>query len=461
MAADDGVRRPGRVRGPVSVRARTTLAASAVVGLALVIGAVAFAAQLRSTLTGEVRAAAQARADQVAAAFEAGEARIGRLGDEEDELVQVLDAACDVVASSPNVAGRPAVAQPDPGGSAVVTTPVDDGSFLAVSASADTADGPVSVVVARSLDDVRESVRAVTGLLAVGVPVLLLVVVVTTWKVVGRALAPVDAITTEVARISGSDLHRRVPSAGDDEIGRLATTMNGMLDRLEAAQRRQHRFVSDASHELRSPMASIRQHAEVALSHPGRTTTPELAGTVLAESLRVQRLVDALLLLARSDEDALVLEDRAVDLDDLVLDEARHLRGTTALRIDSAAVSAGQVRGDPAALTQVVRNLADNAARHADRTIRLSLAESDGWVTLGVEDDGRGIPEAERARVLERFVRLDEARARDDGGAGLGLSIVAELVRAHRGRVTIERGELGGARVVVRLPGLDAEHPSR
>jgi signal transduction histidine kinase len=293
----------------------------------------------------------------------------------------------------------------------------------------------------------------VIQVLAIGLPLLLAVVAVTTWIVVGRALAPVEAIRTEVDAISAAALHRRVPDPpADDEIGRLARTMNRMLARLEQAQARQRRLVSDASHELRSPVAAIRQHAEVALAHPGRTTAGELAETVLAEDLRLQRLAEDLLLLTRADEQSLALRRRPVDLDDLVFDEARRLRGAGGLRIDTTAVSAGRVDGDAAALRRMVRNLADNAARHAGGHLAFSVTERDGTVLLAVDDDGPGIPVADRERVFERFVRLDGARSRDDGGSGLGLAIVAELAAVHGGTVAIASSSLGGARVEVTLP---------
>jgi signal transduction histidine kinase len=325
-----------------------------------------------------------------------------------------------------------------------------------VGTGADTPQGRRTVVVARSIEAVGEATGTVAGLLAVGLPVLLAVVAVTTWIVVGRALAPVAAIRTEVDEISAAALHRRVPDPpADDEIGRLATTMNRMLERLERAQARQRRLVSDASHELRSPVAAIRQHAEVALAHPDRTTTTELATTVLAEDLRLQRLAEDLLLLTRADEHTLALRRRPVDLDDLVFDEARRLRGVSELRVDTAQVSAGRVEGDAAGLRRVLGNLGDNAARHADRRVAFSVAERDGVVLLEVDDDGPGVPEAERERVFERFVRLDDARARDDGGSGLGLAIVAELVAAHGGTVTLASSPIGGTRVEVSLPRLN------
>jgi signal transduction histidine kinase len=172
---------------------------------------------------------------------------------------------------------------------------------------------------------------------------------------------------------------------------------------------------------------------------------------VLAEDLRLQRLAEDLLLLTRADEQSLALRRRPVDLDDLVFDEARRLRGARGLRIDTTAVSAGRVDGDAAALRRMVRNLADNAARHAGRRLAFSVAEPDGTVLLAVDDDGPGIPVADRGRVFERFVRLDDARSRDDGG-GLGLAIVAELAAAHGGTVAIASGPLGGTRVEVTFP---------
>jgi signal transduction histidine kinase len=456
MAAERRRSWPARLRaGAGTVRVRTTLAALVVVGVAMVVGGVMLVAVLQRALTGEVRATARLRAAEVAADLESG-TRPEELavGDAEDVLVQVLDEHGVVVGSSPNGRGLPAVARLRPGASADVDVPIDNDDFLAVAVAATTPEGRrLTVVVARVADMIGESTRIVALLLAVGLPVLLLVVAATTWRVVGRALAPVEAIRGEVDEISAVELHRRVPDPpGDDEVARLARTMNRMLERLQGAHARQRRFVADASHELRSPVASIRQHAEVALAHPDRTATAELAATVLAEDLRVQRLVEDLLLLARADEQALPPRRRQVDLDDLVFDEARRLRDATGLHVDVGAVSAGRVEGDPAGLRRVLRNLGDNAARHASTRVGFALAERDGAAVLVVDDDGPGIPEGDRERVLERFVRLDDARARDAGGSGLGLAIVAELVAAHGGAVGIADSPLGGARIQVTLP---------
>ncbi|HEV3505263.1 MAG TPA: HAMP domain-containing sensor histidine kinase, partial [Actinomycetes bacterium] len=397
--------RLGRLRGWLgTVRVRTTLGAVVVAGLAMAVGALVLVAVLRDTLTREVRTAARLRAQDVASVLASDPTGRGSLAvdDPEEWIIQVLDQGGRVVVASERAQGRAPVARLPPGESAEVEVPAggpveEEGEFLAVATGADTPLGPRMVVVARSTETVTEATAAVAGLLAIGLPLLLAVVAVTTWVVVGRALAPVEAIRSEVDAISATALHRRVPDPpADDEIGRLARTMNRMLERLERAQARQRRLVSDASHELRSPVAAIRQHAEVALAHPDRTTTSELAETVLVEDLRLQRLAEDLLLLTRADEHTLGLRRRPVDLDDLVFDEARRLRGVSGLRVDTSAVSAGRVDGDAAGLRRVLRNLGDNAVRHAGTQVAFSVAERDGVVRLRVDDDGPGIPEADR-----------------------------------------------------------------
>ena len=426
-----------------SVRLRTTVGAVVIVGLALLLGGIALVVVMRAALLEQVADAARARAESVAASDDPVTAPLPA---DDDGFVQVIDAGGTVVAATSNVAGADAV-DVRPGDTERVDIGPDE-DMLAVAVAA----GDRTVVAGQSADDIGDATAVVTRLLGVGLPVLLAVVAVTTWWTAGRALAPVEAVRAEVDEISAAELHRRVPDSGHDEISRLARTMNRMLDRLERAQTRQREFVSDASHELRSPVASIRQHAEVALAHPGRTTVPELAATVLAEDLRVQRLVEDLLLLARADEHRLRLASSPVDVDDLVLDEARRLRAATGLRVDTKGVSAARVTGDAAALRRVLRNLGDNAARHTAGRLALAVAERDGAVVVTVEDDGPGIAPADRERVLRRFVRLDEARDRDAGGAGLGLAIVDELVRAHGGGVEVSERPGGGARIAIRLP---------
>ncbi|PXW96291.1 sensor histidine kinase [Mycolicibacterium moriokaense] len=446
-----------RIRARVgTVRAGTTAVATVFVAIALVAGAMVLLTVLRGTLIDEVKDSAGAQALEVAGQLDSGQPPILEVAPSDEQLIQVLGPDGSVLASSRNVTGEAAVARLRPGESAQVLTPLDNEAFMAVAEGAQTPAGPRTVLVARALIGVFETTALVTQLLIIGLPLLLLVVAVTTWFTVGRALAPVEAIRREVDEISAAQLHRRVPQPdADDEIGRMAATMNRMLARLEDARNSQRRFVSDASHELRSPITTIRQHAEVALAHPDGTTTEELAEVVLAEELRIQRLVEDLVLLAQSDEH--VPPPRApVDLDDLVFEEASRLRATTSLRVDTSAVGAARVHGNADALRRVLRNLGENAARHATSRIDITLADRGSDVLLTVGDDGPGIPETERERVLQRFVRLDESRSRDDGGSGLGLAIVDEIVRAHRGSVAISRSPLGGARITVSVPASDS-----
>ena len=262
----------------------------------------------------------------------------------------------------------------------------------------------------------------------------------TTWVVTGRALRPVEGMRREVEAIGAEDLHRRVPEPSTgDEIGRLARTMNAMLARLEDATERQRRFVADASHELRSPLTGIRAQLEVDLAHPESADWQITERDVLVDAIRLQRLVDDLLLLATADASPVEASFRGpVDLDEIVLTEARRLRSRTPHHIDTTGVSGAQLDGNPDQLTRAVRNLLDNAARHAHSTVTTTLTESEDAITLTVVDDGPGIPVEQQQWIFERFARLDDARTRDDGGAGLGLAITQDVVAAHGGSITLD-----------------------
>ena len=306
-----------------------------------------------------------------------------------------------------------------------------------------------TVQVASSLDSADRSVQTVQRSLLIATPLLIALVAAMVWTFVGRAFRPVAKIREEVESISASTIDRRVPVPDThDEVARLATMMNAMLDRLESSQLRQRQFVSDASHELRSPIASMRAELEVALAHPDAAQWPAVADRVLSERDRLERLVDDLFALARIEEGQ-PLRRVEVDLDDIVLAEANHARPKP---ITTSSVSAGRVVGDRRALEQVVRNLCDNAARFARTTVRIELATEGAEVVLRVDDDGDGVAESEWQRIFERFARSDSGRGREFGGAGLGLALVQRVVAAHHGSVTCSRAPLGGARFEVRLP---------
>ena len=437
-----------------SVRLRTTLVAMAVVAVALLVGAVAFIGIVERSLTAEVLASVRTRAADLAALVESGTLP-NRLIDEQadDEFIQVIDEGGDVVAASAGLRGEPPVIIVESGASATTDVPFDDERFLVYAVLTRSNGDVYQVLLGRTLEPVAEATRLVAGLLTVGLPLVLGFVALTTWLVVGWALAPVDRMRAQVDAIGARELDRRVEAPrGQDEIARLARTLNRLLARLEASAARQRQFVADTSHELRSPIASIREQAEVALGHPEAMGIEAMAASVHADALRLQALVEDLLLLARADEQTLELRSLPVDLDDLVLEEARRAKSELGLRVDVSAVSAARVMGDAAGLQRVVRNLLDNAVRSATARVDVSLAAADGVARMRVDDDGPGIPEADRERVFERFVRLDEARTRESGGVGLGLAIVAELVREHGGSVVATTAAIGGARFEVTLP---------
>jgi signal transduction histidine kinase len=308
------------------------------------------------------------------------------------------------------------------------------------------------VLVAAPVTAERESVSRLTTYLLLGFPLLLVAAGGATFWFVGRSLLPVERIRRQVAAIGARRLDERVPvPAADDEIRRLAITMNAMLDRLEAASNAQRRFVADASHELRSPLATLRAAVDVSVEDAGATSWRELSPGMRAEVDRMSRLVDDLLLLAKVDEHGLSLDRGDVDLDDVVESEARRVRDLGAVAV-SAATQPVRVTGDAAKLAQVVRNLSDNAVRHANGAVRFELALEDGVAVLHVDDDGPGVPAADRDRVFDRFVRLDPSRGRESGGSGLGLAITREIALAHAGRVEAGESPLGGARFTVVLP---------
>lgn len=313
------------------------------------------------------------------------------------------------------------------------------------------------VQIATSQEDQQSAVTVTTGLLLACVPLVMLAAGLISWWVAGRALRPVDEMNDRVAQITSSTLDERVPlPVTEDELRSLALTMNQMLARLETAHNSQQRFVSDASHELRSPLASLTGALEIGAHDDSLETWRELAPLMQAEAVRLNQLVQGLLALSRSGDGASRLNLVETDLDDLAGAEATRLRSTSAVEVTTQ-ITAARVLADPAQLTQVVRNLCDNAARHARSRVLISVTPLPGGdAVLCVEDDGNGIAPNDRQRVFDRFVRLEESRNRDEGGSGLGLAIVQQVVHAHGGRVWVEESELGGARFEVLLPGAAA-----
>ena len=334
---------------------------------------------------------------------------------------------------------------------------IDTHQYVISKVRVDAPGGAMVLTVASSMQPISRTVDRLSAALVVAVPLLVLAVAFLTWVMTGRALRPVSAITSQARAISGSTLDRRVPEPQtDDEIGELARTVNAMLDRLQSASERQRQFVSDASHELRSPVASIRLQLETALMRPDLADWETVGRTVLAEDQRLASLVDNLLALARLEEGQRRPQTE-VDLDEICYDQLARPRRVT---VNLSGVLAGRVYGVPDELTSVVRNLIDNAERHASKLVKVSLATHGPWVRLAVEDDGPGVDPSLRDKVFERFARLQEARSRDAGGAGLGLALTKRIVEAHGGSIFIEDSSLGGASFVVELPSADFDPQS-
>ncbi|MEU6890349.1 ATP-binding protein [Streptomyces sp. NPDC046557] len=444
---------------PRSVRARATLGASAVVALAL--GTVSFA--LLGLLHGNLMRSAQDDAERQAVAT-AGLAAGGRLdpvlpGGHGTDFLQVVDAEGRVLAASPNLVGRPPVSGARPGSPGTVRgtwngRPVrQEHRQRVVQVTTATASGLVTVYAGTSLRQADAAGDMITAALAVMVPLLVLTVALVTWRVTGWALRPVEAIRAEVAEISERDLHRRVPvPRSEDEVARLAVTVNATLDRLEAAGIRQRQFIADASHELRSPITVLRTQLEVAQAHPDPALWGELVSGALEDTVRLQDLAADLLLLARLDT-AEPPPAAAVDLTGVAREAARPRRGDR-IPVEADLAPDVTVRGSTLWLSRLVTNLLDNAQRHAARRVSLTLRvdKERDLVVLEVCDDGPGIAVADRERVFERFTRLDDARSRDEGGSGLGLAIARNIATSLGGSLAVGSAPTGGARLVATLP---------
>lgn len=341
-------------------------------------------------------------------------------------------------------------------GSAVVEGDRDDYRFVALRVTHPGGE-TFDVYAGAPLAAEREANATVRQAMLVGLPALLAVVAGVTWLTTRRALRPVESIRGEMAEITRSqDLSRRVPQPSSrDEIGRLARTTNETLAALESSVERQRRFVADASHELRSPLASLRTQLEVGAAHPELLDLP---GAV-ADTVRLQTLAADLLLLARLDAGQRPGTAR-VELAGLVGEEvSQRVRDRLPVRVEAAAPV--EVRGSRGQLSRLLGNLLDNAQRHAATGVRVTVRRAGGEALLEVTDDGAGVPEADRERIFQRFVRLDDARSRDEGGAGLGLALAREIAERHGGGLSVGTAAEGGARFVLRLPAASPESAPR
>jgi signal transduction histidine kinase len=281
---------------------------------------------------------------------------------------------------------------------------------------------------------ISHSVGVLLVSVAISFPLLLLLSGGLIWLGIGLALAPVESIRRRVERIAARDLSERVPvTGGDDEIARMARTVNAMLDRLEAASKFQQEFVSNASHELRSPLTTLLATVERAQSEQQSVNWTDVTETIMREGRRLDGLIEDLFWLARHDENQVEAVSVDVDLDDLLFEEALRVRAMSELSVDTSTVQPTRVTGDPPMLKRMIRNIVDNAARYATHELRFDSHYDGAFGVVTVADDGEGIDVARSTRFFQRFVRADSARSRRSGGTGLGLSIVTDIVTRHGG----------------------------
>ena len=468
MAADQG--RPRRRYTPAAwwrrrgLRARLTLAAAAGLALALAVAAVLLVNVLRVSLTRGLDDTARQGAREVAALADAHHLPDPVPVANSTLTIQVLDSRGRIIHASPGadrlvpLLSPPVAAATARSGKAWLLAGAPFGIMAPLRVVAVPAGNHQTVIAAVSYAQVSGSLAAVGTAALIGTPLLFGLLVLATWLVTGAALRPIEELRRGSQEITGTAIAQGrtlpVPEARD-AVHSLALTLNDMLARLEAAQRRQRALVSDAAHELRSPIASIRTQLEVAVDHPEAVDWQQTAAGVLADTLRLARLAEDLLALARLDEQAgRPPRGHAVDL--------AGLAGSVCARYSDARVKVGTcsfgpclVLGDAGGLDRMLVNLTDNAVRYARSQVSVTVRADGRWVLLSVADDGPGIPGAEAERVFDRFTRLDDARSREgadgDGGSGLGLAIVRATAAAHGGTAWLEDAA-PGLRAMVRLP---------
>lgn len=472
-----------------SVRFRTAATATLVVGIALTVAGVVLYLLASAQLQTAVRAAAETRARDIAALAIADALPVPLSGRGVAIVAQVVADDGRVLTGSTDMPPPefPLDAALAPGEErsrriawfhdAEPTAPgeiVEAESAWLVAIGVRTPRGNATVRVVASLDPVDDALAVFAPLLAATLPIVLLVTAAAVWAMAGRTLRPVEAIRAQAAAITARATDARVPVPGSfDEVHALAVTINGMLDRLQAAADEQRRFAADASHELRSPVAAIRTMIEVAQRYPDAVVPAELIADVLREDLRLERLTDDLLTLARYDEHGSSDRHGAIgpfDIVDLLREEVAAVQALRRAQVHLDIGELPSIKGDGQKMRRAVRNLLDNAVRHAatgvwvqafvdrndvsygpDVDARSAEQQQIGSIVIRVSDDGDGIAVVDRERVFVRFVRLDEARSRAEGGSGLGLAVCRAIIEAHGGTIQVVDSAYGGATLEVRL----------
>ncbi|MEU1674434.1 HAMP domain-containing sensor histidine kinase [Streptomyces roseifaciens] len=465
-------RRPGRVREllrPASIRGRLTWLVAVSALLPLIAGAALAAGSLRDYLAREAR-------DYTVRSV-AGVPRLAD-GDPDAQLYYAAEKLRDDPRLAVSTGIRPAPPRWEPDSRPPEHEPSHGDALLSLWPWTDPGSRSPSLDyvqsgtegrylhVANRLQVEQRRLNHMGRLLAGAVLLVTAALAGATWFVAGRVLRPVEAIRTQFAELTAHHLERRVPVPRTrDEVARLAATMNKTLDQLQAAVDLQRRFVGDASHELRSPLAALRAELEIALAHPGDAEWTAVAEAALGDTRRLQSITSDLLLLARLDATGTdgLPGAQPLDLAALVREEVRRRpEGRRALEVRIEGGAPVIVQGRHTLIARLLGNLLDNADRHAVRavTVRLGLGPGSGCdaarrvAVLHVEDDGPGIHPDDRQRVFERFTRLDDARTRATGGTGLGLAIAHHIATVHRGTLEITDSPRG-ARFTTTLPVAD------
>ncbi|MBE1558881.1 sensor histidine kinase [Nonomuraea africana] len=436
-----------------SLRGRVTLIATAVAAFVLIPAGIGGVAVTRTVVTASVWKDTRDAAAAATQVVRDGRTVSGRipLAIDEVDLLQVVTPDRRVIASSNAAALLPPLTNiwPTPDDRIVSTTTCGSDGCLHLTAArvSSAADSPV-VYAARPTPGVLAT-RVLEVAIAAQMALVLALVAWVTWMVTGRTLSPVRAMRSELDAVNATDLSRRVTvPRGEDEVAQLARSVNGTLDRLERSAEQQRQFASDASHELRTPIAGLRAQLESAQLYPEDTDLETLVDGALNDTDRLEAIITDLLLLARIGSRVDVVKER-VDLARLVREELSCRQDKLPVQRDLA--EGVVIEGVVMQLRRVVGNLLDNAQRHADGLVMVSVHAEDGTAVLAVQDDGAGIAPADRERVFERFTRLDAARSRDAGGTGLGLAIARDVAIAHRGVISVADSPRG-ARFVLRLP---------
>ena len=439
----------------MSVRLRITVLAALLTTVAIAIGATVLVTNLRSSLIEAADVSSRTRANELARAAVKGQLPETIANIAEEGVAQVVADDGTVIAASDNVRGESRISHMTPRRGEpvkiILHNAPDEDETEDYRVWAVRGDG-LTAYVGTSLEDEREVILELTRSLFIGLPLLVALFAAGTWLMVGRTLRPVEDIRAEVASISHQRLDRRVLAPpSNDEIGRLARTMNEMLGRLEGAANRERDFVGNASHELRSPLAAFRTQLEVAAAYPDGVDWTSLAASLLADTNRMEGLVHDLLFLAREDaEDTRPM--KPVDLDDVVLEEVARMRSTCPVEVHTEGVGGAPLRGHSDDLGWLVRNLLDNACRFASTRVDVSLELIDDRIELTVADDGPGVAPHDRPRIFDRFYRADPVRNRHTSGTGLGLAIAVSVAEVHGGTIRLLDGDGRGARFVVSLP---------